>query len=250
MKCPRCKSPVENKDALYCLTCGKQLKRDDGFDGEFEKEFRFDEEIEAEKQAEEERTRLLRRQHLFTVLKVTFGAVFVALFVLLLYLLLRPSERVNLSGDGKEVDANTPAPQAGSAEELCGRLLSASLETYDLTELLSCVPPQTKEAVCEKMMRQFSVQSREELESALKKLAAERGVKITEWSVTFTTLSNEEAASVKALLNTEYDNALTEIQNIQRAHIVFCSEKDGNREIQSADYLIGTQDGVCYALDI
>ncbi len=42
MVCPRCNRPVGEND-LYCLNCGKQLKEDDAFFGEFEEEFEFDE---------------------------------------------------------------------------------------------------------------------------------------------------------------------------------------------------------------
>lgn len=142
MKCPRCKTVPEDDNALYCLVCGKKLRRDDAFDGEFEEEFRFDEEIEEEKRLARERERLLKRERLRTTLIVALCSfILVLVFALFLWFLI-PKE-VPLSPD--ENDAESEAQELSSETQT---VLNARAEAlfkaqiaYDLEGLFEFIPP-------------------------------------------------------------------------------------------------------------
>ncbi|MBQ2252390.1 MAG: hypothetical protein II328_00250 [Clostridia bacterium] len=178
MKCPRCKTVPEDDDALYCLVCGKRLKRDDAFDGEFEEEFRFDEEIEEEKALIEERARLRRKEQNALALKCLGVSLAVALFLLIFYLLLRPTPAPNTeeAPPKSDVTLNEPsnALSADETEKLtdtCRKLLVAGSETYDLDALLRCVYPTVQDDVLASLCETYDCENRAELEARFRELS-------------------------------------------------------------------------------
>ncbi len=211
MKCPRCKTICEEEDALYCLVCGKKLRRDDGFDGEFQEEFRFDEEIEAENRALEERKKLLSRERLRTALLLASLCLLIAAVCALFFFLLRPTDTPNPQEDEQiESEGNGTNEETQLAiEEFVSALFTASCQTYDLDTILAGTPKELVDYLLQELLTAHECETKEELYTVFSKLGESNPLTVTDLSVTVSdALTPEELDEKLGTLQTRTGIAL------------------------------------------
>lgn len=257
MKCPRCKTPADD-GALYCLVCGKQLRRDDAFDGEFEEDFLFDEEREERERIERECEQIRTRQMRFRTL-LAFGTALIltVLVALGLYVFLwsksnRANEVIGSAQSAQDTAEETRIPaltesQMQTVQALARRLLIAGCTDYDLDVLLTCAPPAAREIVLTSLCRSYAAEDREALEEVFAELARESAYRFTEISVTLSTpYGSEELEAVRDDLTERYATTFGTLDCAVDARIT-CATEDGS--VYQASYLFGRIDGIFYSLD-
>lgn len=261
MKCPRCKTVSEEENALYCLVCGKQLRRDDSFDGEFEEDFCFDEERKERELIQRERERLLSRQTGMRVLVLGLSslAVAAAIFAFLLLFLpveqstSEPADERNSSLSGTETGESARALTDGEKQEiraLCERLLVAGSCDYDLDAILNCVPPKARETVLGRLCADYGCIDRKELEARFQTEAEENAFAFSQISVTLSEpLDEVEIQAIRDDFLSRYSTAFGEITRAFEANIACIAERDGQAVPEEICYLIGEIDGAFYALN-
>ena len=196
MKCPRCKNICEEEDALYCLICGKKLRRDDAFDGEFQEEFRFDEEIEAENRAREEREALLKKERIKTVLILGSLCLLVVAVCALFFFLLHPVDTTVPQEDPDTASA-TDEQEETSIEAFIQALFVASCQSYDLDTILAGVPSELSNHLLQELLAEYNCNSKEELKTAFAELREKSALTVTDLSVTVSDALTEEELSAE-----------------------------------------------------
>lgn len=265
MKCPRCKTIPEDEHALYCLVCGKKLRRDDAFDGEFEEEFRYDEEIAADEAQKTSAAWEKRTEQKKNALLLLFACLSVMLLFLLLFVLLSPDEpKEGITDETGETSADTalevPSPTTDSnadgqddlalAEDVCRRLLIAGNQSFDLDAILACAPPDARETVLSLLCAQYGSADRTELEECFRQLKDAHAVRIESVSVHVSEpLSKEEGEAYLLSLSLRHGLDLKNVRELRSATVTATLFTDGvSREI-TARYTLGKIDNRYYSLD-
>ncbi|MBR6529875.1 MAG: hypothetical protein IKT43_00460 [Clostridia bacterium] len=202
MKCPRCKTVPEDENALYCLVCGKQLRRDDAFDGEFEEEFRYDEEIEAEKQQKELQEKLIAVEKRALLLRCAAATLGIFLLIGLTLFLLLPRENTDDTPSSFEAQGNPEETKPDKTKEtiasLAENLLTAMGETYDLDVILNTTMPTERSAVLAELCATYHAKDEAELRATFLRLKEELQTKLSDFSTSVSdALTREELEALE-----------------------------------------------------
>ncbi len=254
MICPRCKTRLETEDPLYCTVCGKQLRRDDAFDGEFEEEFRFDEEIaEAEKQDETLRA-LLRAERRRTILKILLASLFVTLLIALTVFLVLPAFQPNTTQESPSADP-LPADDTLSKEEQkdiaakAEALLLAGNQSYDLNALLEFVPQEARDACLKELCQSYGCEDRAALEERFLTLRKEQSYRFEELRTSVTLMDESATESLKDDLLRRFGIEKARIGKAVHAEITCRATRAEDTASYVAVYSFAEIDGVYYSTD-